>query len=209
MTVRQWTIAIGLVVAAVVTAFVVGDRRARNDERLAARQQARADSLEHNAEQLRATSALVEADRRRRVAEVSRDSVFRAQRAIVRARVRIVNDSQLVVVARRDSVGIPVDSAGPTLDAPKEVISEIRSSDAAIAQDAVTMLAQAAELQTLYRRDTLHTERERLLQRQLDETKPQRCGRRCGFVMGVTATVAVTHAGHVVRVAEALVRLFR
>lgn len=211
MTARAWVTLSVVVIGAIAFAAGVGNIVGHRAERTTLAQQARQDTLQHVAEALRTTAALVDAERRVRVAEASKDSVVRAARSLARSRVRLVDDSDVVVIATADSAGVPIDSVGPKIQIPKEVVATIAADDAVITQDSITLRAQAAELQTLYRRDSLHVDRERLLQEQLDSTKPQRCGRRCGFVAGVTtaatAAVVVTHPAILVHAVAWIVRL--
>ncbi len=193
MNAKGWSIVGGVAVALCAASYLRGHLAGARAERASAAVRARADSLKHNAERLRAAAVVVDSTRTIRVAAVARDSSLRVARAPVRAKVRVLSDSTFEIVNGLH-FAIP------------EVVALIRHDDAVIAQGEITQRAQAAELEALYRRDTLHVERERLQDEQLADLKPERCGVRCGFVAGVTLAIAVTHPAEVAKLARAVWR---
>lgn len=197
----RWSI-VGAVLGALLVAAYVYGRRTERDEAKAKERQA---ALKHNAEQLRLSDAVLEAQHRTSLAEAAKDSILRARRRGVRGKIRVLSDSVFQVVAV-DSAGAVVDSGGPKYQIP-EVVSLVRIDDATIAQSDTAFRAKAAENRTLYRRDTLHVAREALQDEAIQEAKPQRCGRRCGFVAGVTVALAVTHPGETIRIGKQVIGL--
>lgn len=217
MSVRGWLVAIGSATALLVAAFAIGHHAGYGAGALDVRGQIREDSLKHIAKALQVTDRVLGAAHHTTAVEERKDTTARSAHAVARATVRIVNDSQ-VVVARVDSTRGDSGTAGVAVDGSKidtlsnrAVVNVIASADSALAQDSVVMRSQAAELETLYRRDTLHIQTEQLLQEQLADVKPRRCGRRCGFVVGVVATAVsidvVAHPQHVAKVVRWIVHL--
>lgn len=209
--VHLWLVAGTLALSAIATAYVAGRVQGRKDVYA----QIAADSLKHVRKDLHTSAKALDTLHRNTVAATRADSAARGKHVAVRRRIRIVSDSQIVVTSagsdnRSDNrpPGVVID-AGPILSVPPILVTELRTSDARHVQDSVTIARQAAELAALWHHDTLHVTEARLLQRQLDDMSPPRCGKRCGFVAGAAATYAVTNAGQVVKAVAWLARHVR
>lgn len=199
ITLTTWSVVAAVVVAAIGLSYYGGRRAGALD----VRRQITADSLHHVTKALELTAPVLRAQHQATQVENRKDSTARVVRAAARRQVRIVSDSQVAAVSLTDT-----NVVGPTQSVPPMLVELVRLDDATIAQDSITIRAQAAELGTLYRRDTLHTEREHLLEEEVAEAKGPRCGRRCGFALGAVAVYAATHPAQIVGAIVRLVKIF-